>query len=94
LPDTGPDHAPTEFKEFTVQMAPASESDPGAVLLGWWKVKGRALTVKFEDGHEASRILQSDEDPARVARQMLRKDREGERGDFRRPLNFPSMGVA
>jgi hypothetical protein len=79
--DVAPDIPPTEFKEIAVQLSPQSETSAGRVTIGWWRLAGRVLTLRFEDERERTRILRADEDPKRVARQMLRADR-GDRGNF------------
>src|SRR5262245_44765224 len=80
----------TEFMEIAVQLAPQSETSAGRVAIGWWRVTGRVLTLRFEDERERTRILRADEDAERVARQMLRETAP-KRSD---PLVFPSVGVA
>ena len=60
-------------------------------LLGWWSLCGRQFTVPFENGPETTCTLLAGEEPERVARALLRKDRpEGHRG----PIVFPDVGIA
>ena len=69
-----PRSSPAEFKEIAVEIAHQSETSAGRVAIGWWRVTGRVLTLRYGDEREMTRILRADEDPERVARQMLRAD--------------------
>ena len=45
-----------------------------------------------DDKHITSRALLKDEDPAAVARALLREAEEPK--DFHRPINYPKLGLA
>ena len=50
--ESEPSHAePSEWQQITAQLVPPR---PDRSLLGWWSVRGRELTLKFEDGRETT----------------------------------------
>jgi len=66
--------------------------DPGEIAEGYYSVEAGALVLTDIDGVQvASRALLG-EDPATVARQLLREARET--SDFNRPIRYPPLGVA
>ena len=67
------DAEPTEFKQIKVHLPPGGYHGV-EVLLGYWSVCGRTLTVRSEDGRETVQVLAADEDPVRAARALLRQD--------------------
>ena len=86
-PEAPDDAEPSEWQQITAQLVPPR---PDRSLLGWWSVRGRELTLKFEDGRETT--VNAGANPERTARELLRKD-HAERGSSG-PLTFPDWGVA
>jgi hypothetical protein len=66
--------------------------DPGEIAEGMYSVEGGAVVLTDRDGrHITSRALLG-EDPATLARQLLREIRK--RADFNRRLRYPPLSVA
>jgi hypothetical protein len=71
----------------------ATDTDPGAILEGWWSIDGKVLTLTGADGkHITSRAITAGEDPKALARMLLREKRTPE--EFQRRLDYPKLGLA
>jgi hypothetical protein len=68
------------------------DGDPGEIVDGYYSVEGGAVVLTDRDGrHITSRALLG-EDPATLARQLLREIRKP--ADFNRRLRYPRLSVA
>ena len=77
-----------------VQTRPCRDdgNDPGEILEGWFSVDEGTVTVTDREGrHITSGAMIAGEDPAALARLLLR-----EKGpeDFNRPISYPRLGIA
>jgi hypothetical protein len=71
----------------------ATNDDPGAIAEALWSVDdGCVVVTTLEGRHITGRALLKDEDPAVVARALLREAEEPK--DFQRPVSYPKMGLA
>jgi hypothetical protein len=68
------------------------DDDPGQIMEGWYTIDDGHLTLTDREGrHITSRAMIAGEDPAALARLLLR-----EKGpeDFNRRLDYPKLGIA
>ena len=72
----------------------ATNDDPGAIAEALWSVDedGCVVLTNLEGRYIGGRALLKDEDPAAVARALLREAEEPK--DFQRPIHYPKMGHA
>jgi hypothetical protein len=71
----------------------ATDTDPGAILEGWWSIDGKVLTLTGTDGkHITSRAITAGEDPKTLARELLREKRAPK--EFQRRIDYPASGLA
>jgi hypothetical protein len=77
-----------------VQTRPCRDNDdPGQIMEGWFSVDDGTVTVTDREGrHITSRAMIAGEDPAALARLLLREARAPE--DFNRRLDYPKLGTA
>jgi hypothetical protein len=77
-----------------VQTRPcAADDDPGQIMEGWYSIDdGHVVLTDREGRHITSRAMIAGEDPAALARLLLREAKGPE--DFNRVLSYPSLGIA
>jgi hypothetical protein len=76
-----------------VTTRPPTNNDPGAISEGLWSlVEGCVVVTTLAGKHITSRALLKGEEPATVARALLREKEEPR--DFQRPLSYPKLGLA
>ena len=76
-----------------VVVSNGGEDDPGAIVEAWYVIEDGAVVLRdADDKHIASRALLPNEDPATVARALLREAEEPK--DFNRPISYPKLGLA
>jgi hypothetical protein len=76
-----------------VVVSNGGEDDPGAIVEAWYVIEAGLLVLRdADDKHIASRALLPNEDPATVARALLREAEEPK--DFNRPISYPKLGLA
>jgi hypothetical protein len=69
------------------------DGDPGQIAEAYYTIEDGLLVLRdSNDKHITSRALLNGEDPAVLARSLLR-EREAPK-DFQRPLHYPKMGLA
>ncbi len=104
----GADHPSPESAGVGVHLSPATEpayiftttrqatkdGDPGQIAEALWSVdeEGCVALTNREGRHIGGRALLKDEDPAAVARALLREAEEPK--DFQRPIHYPKLGLA
>jgi hypothetical protein len=78
---------------FVTTRQATNDGDPGAIVEALWSVDdGAVVLTNLEGRHITGRALLKDEDPAAVARSLLREAEEPK--DFHRPINYPKLGLA
>jgi len=86
-----PDPESLEWTRYHIETENQSDTSPGAIEEAMFAIDGDEIVLADMDGRIfASHQLASDEDPAVVARRLLRQ-RVGKRP---KPLVFPDVGVA
>jgi hypothetical protein len=76
-----------------VVVSNGGEDDPGAIVEAWYVIEAGLLVLRdADDKHIASRMLLKDDDPALLAKSLLR-EREAPK-DFNRPIHYPKLGLA
>jgi hypothetical protein len=85
---------PSQPAYIFVTTRPATADDPGQISEARWYVDedGCVVITTLEGRHITGRALLKDEDPAAVARSLLRES-EGPK-DFNRPISYPKLGLA
>jgi hypothetical protein len=79
---------PPEWRWVCTQIEAPSERNPGgAVVEGYYAIKGGVLYVEDQSGPVASQWLQPDDNPAAVARRLLREKRSP--NNFYAPIIYP-----
>jgi hypothetical protein len=75
-----------------VQVAPPTEDDPGAVIEGSYTLAGDGVLRVYDADRNllGTERLKLGEDPARVARQLLRKKLGN---GFDRRIEYPNLGI-
>ena len=69
------------------------DGDPGAIAEAWFTVEDGAVVLRdADDKHITSRALLKGEDPAVLARSLLREAEQPK--DFNRPIRYPKLGLA
>ena len=69
------------------------DGDPGAIAEAYYTIEDGVVVLRDrDDKHLTSRALLKDENPAAVARALLREAEEPK--DFQRPIRYPKMGLA
>jgi hypothetical protein len=69
------------------------DGDPGVIAEAYYTIEDGAVILRnADDRHITSRALLKDEDPAAVARSLLREAEEPK--DFARPIRYPKLGLA
>jgi hypothetical protein len=67
--------------------------DPGAISEAWYTIEDGLLTLRdSDDKYITSRAMLADDDPAVLARSLLREAEAPK--DFNRPIVYPKMGLA
>jgi hypothetical protein len=76
-----------------VVVSNGGEDDPGAIVEAWYVIEDGAVVLRdADDKHIASRMLLRDDDPALLAKSLLR-EREAST-DFNQPIRYPKLGLA
>jgi hypothetical protein len=76
-----------------ITISNGGEDDPGAIVEAWCVIEAGLLVLRdADDKHIASRMLLKDEDPAVLAKSLLR-EREAST-DFQAPIRYPKLGLA
>jgi hypothetical protein len=70
----------------------ADDGDPGEIAEGMYSVEGGAVVLTDRDGQHITTRALLGEDPATLARQLLREIRKP--ADFNRRLRYPPLSVA
>jgi hypothetical protein len=83
---------PLVAHHIQVQVAPPTENDPGAIVEGSYTLTEDGLLRVFDTDQNllGTERLKLGEDPARVARQLLRK-KQG--NGFDRRVEYPNLGI-
>jgi hypothetical protein len=69
------------------------DGDPGAIAEAYYTIEDGAVVLRdADDKHITSRALLKGEDPAVLARSLLREAEKPK--DFNRPIHYPKMGYA
>jgi hypothetical protein len=69
------------------------DGDPGAIVEAWWTIEDGAVVLRdADDKRITSRALLKDDDPALLAKSLLR-EREAST-DFQAPIHYPKLGLA
>jgi hypothetical protein len=78
-----------------VQTRPCrDDDDPGEILEGWFSVDEGTVTITDREGkYITSRAMIAGEDPAALARLLLR-EKGPESESFNRRLDYPKLGIA
>jgi hypothetical protein len=70
------------------------DGDPGAIAEAWYVIEDGLLVLRdADDKFITSRALLKDDDPAVLARSLLR-EAEQQKKDFNRPIHYPKLGLA
>jgi hypothetical protein len=79
---------------FTTTRPATDDGDPGAIAEALWSVDedGCVVLTNLEGRHIGGRALLKDEDPAAVARSLLREAEAPK--DFNRPIHYLKLGLA
>jgi hypothetical protein len=84
---------PSQPTYVRVIISNGDDDDPGVIAEGYYTVEDGAVILRDpNDKHLTSRALLPNEDPAAVARSLLR-EAEAPR-DFQGPIHYPKMGLA
>jgi hypothetical protein len=84
---------PSEPTYVRVIIRNGDEDDPGQIAEAWYTIEDGLLVLRDrDDKHITSRALLKGEDPAPLARILLREAEAPK--DFQRPLSYPKMGLA
>jgi hypothetical protein len=85
---------PSQPAYIFVTTRQATNDDPGQIAEALWSVDedGCVVITNLEGRHINGRALLKDEDPAAVARALLREAEEPK--DFQRPIHYPKLGLA
>jgi hypothetical protein len=76
-----------------VVVSNGGEDDPGAIVEAWYVIEAGLLVLRdADDKHITSRALLKGEDPAVLAKSLLR-EAEGP-NDFQRQIRYPKLGFA
>jgi hypothetical protein len=69
------------------------DGDPGAIAEAWFTIEDDAVVLRdADDKHITSRALLRGEDPAVLARSLLREAEQPK--EFNRPIHYPKLGLA
>jgi hypothetical protein len=69
------------------------DGDPGAIAEAWYTIEAGLLELRdSDDKYITSRMLLEGDDPAVLARSLLREAEKP--GDFNRPIHYPKLGLA
>jgi hypothetical protein len=69
------------------------DGDPGAIAEAWFTIEDGLVVLRdADDKHITSRALLRSEDPAVLARSLLREAEQPK--DFNRPIHYPKLGLA
>jgi hypothetical protein len=91
--EVSPTPPPEPISIFVTTRAPTDDGDPGAIAEALWSMDdGVVVLTDLEGRHIGGRALLKDEDPAAVARALLRETEEPK--DFARPIRYPKLGLA
>jgi hypothetical protein len=87
-----PSEEPAEFHRIHVHVAPPTEDSPGEVIEGSYALAEDGLLRVYDTDQNllGTERLKLGEDPARVARQLLRK-KQG--NGFDRRIEYPNLGI-
>jgi hypothetical protein len=76
-----------------VVVSNGGEDDPGAIAEAWYVIEDGLLILRdADDKHITSRALFPGQDPAAVARTLLREAEEPK--SFNHPIRYPKLGLA
>lgn len=90
----------------TVQIAPATERDPGQITYGYYIIvdgnrmvmtDGEGEAVRHENGELYERVLEPGQDPGPIARRFTVQIRKAATGEsipgFYRRISYPKTGI-
>ena len=84
---------PSQPTYVRVIIRNGEDGDPGQIAEGYYTIEDGLLVLRdSNDKHITSRALLNGEDPAVLARILLREAEEPK--DFQRPIHYPKMGLA
>jgi hypothetical protein len=84
---------PSEPTYVRITIRNGGDDDPGVIAEGYYTVEDGAVILRDpNDKHLTSRALLPNEDPAAVARSLLREAEEPK--DFQGPIHYPKLGLA
>jgi hypothetical protein len=76
-----------------VTVSNGGDGDPGAIAEAWWTIEAGLLELRdSDDKYITSRMLLKGDDPAVLARSLLREAEAPK--DFNRPIHYPKLGLA
>jgi hypothetical protein len=76
-----------------VTVSNGGDGDPGAIAEAWWTIEDGLLVLRDADDKQiTSRALLKDDDPALLARSLLR-EAEAPKA-FNDPIRYPKLGLA
>jgi hypothetical protein len=84
---------PSQPVYVKVTVRNGDEDDPGQIAEAWYTIEDGLLVLRdSNDKHLTSRALLNGENPATLAKILLR-EREGQ-NDFQQPIHYPKLGFA
>jgi hypothetical protein len=88
-----PTRAPSEPVYFWATLKSPTDSDPGQIVEGSYRIAGNTVTVIDTSRRQVSvQTLKPGQDPLIVARRLLREANKP--ADFYRSLRYPDLGLA
>ena len=85
--------SPSEPAYVRVTVRNGDDDDPGQIAEAWYTIEDGLLVLRdSNDKHITSRALLNGENPAMLAKILLR-EREGQ-NDFQQPIHYPKLGFA
>jgi hypothetical protein len=84
---------PSEPTYVRITIRNGGDDDPGVIAEGYYTVEDGAVILRDrDDKHLTSRALLKGEDPAVLAKSLLREAEQPK--DFNRPIHYPKLGLA
>jgi hypothetical protein len=88
-----PHSQPTPVYVRIVTSNGNEDGDPGAIAEAWWTIEDGVVVLRDrDDKHMTSRALLKGQEPAAVARALLREAEEPK--SFNHPIRYPKLGLA
>ena len=85
--------SPSQPSYVKITVRNGSEDDPGQIAEAYYTIEdGQLILRDSNDKHLTSRALLNGENPATLAKILLR-EREGQ-NDFQQPIHYPKLGFA